>query len=217
MPLNNFFNQHELGKVLNVSFAEFLGRYKKINHLLWQKMGKKKISKDELRWQRFYKTLLFFQVDDLKLSKSLSLDYLKISPFQTALFPNTKETLEALKKEGYPMHIITNGFVEVQHIKLKESGLHHYFDVVLCSEETGTTKPDPVVFKAALKKANCKAENSVMIGDDYMVDCVGAQNAGMKSIFFNFRQEKRERKGENNVQDLSELTSMDTVGNEIKG
>ena len=81
-------------------------------------------------------------------------------------FPNTIKVLDYLKNK-YNLHIITNGFEEVQIIKLKSSGLSDYFDQIITSEKIGVKNPDPKIFSFALthlqKQIN---ENSIMIGDD---------------------------------------------------
>lgn len=186
-------------------FSSFHKYYKQINAELWNEYGAGRLTKDLLRWKRFDLALHKYGVEDEYLSKELAEAYVKRSPFQTNLFPGTIETLRDLQREGYPMHIITNGFEEVQHIKLRESGLEEFFDVVLCSEQTGTSKPDKLVFDTALKMAKTTAEKSVYIGDDYEVDYCGALNANMKAVFFNFRGEKKVRKDDEVIEHLREL------------
>ena len=76
---------------------------------------------------------------------------------QTELFPNTFEILNYLKNK-YNLHIITNGFEEVQNIKLKTSKLISFFDKIITSEKVNAKKPDPKIFKYALEQVNVKAE-----------------------------------------------------------
>ena len=67
----------------------------------------------------------------------------------------------------------SNGFQEVQFIKLENCGMHHFFDVIVCSEFIGKNKPDPAIFHYAMKEAGTKASDSLMIGDDYRIDVAG--------------------------------------------
>lgn len=167
------------------SFRQFHTKYKKINAELWYLYSQNKITKDRLRVQRFEET--FIQLTNQKepeLSEKIADLYVKTSPYQTSLFPNTKKTLTKLKEQGYQLHVITNGFKEVQFIKLKNSGIIDFFDVILCSEEVGKSKPAPEVFYRALSLANAKAENSIMIGDSMEADVSGAENIGIKAILF---------------------------------
>lgn len=202
--LRQIFKSNELDQIFP-DFPTFLKHYKNINQELWVRYGKGNITKEELRILRFQKTFLKHGCSDNSLIEKIAQEYITVSPRQKQLFPRAIETLNALKKDGYPMHIITNGFKEVQHIKLKESGLVDFFDHVLCSETVGKTKPHPSVFEHALKLANCSPAQGVMIGDDYQVDYLGALRVGMKALFFNYKGEKRMRKDDDVIEQLSEI------------
>ncbi|MBB78285.1 MAG: noncanonical pyrimidine nucleotidase, YjjG family [Crocinitomicaceae bacterium] len=167
------------------SFDSFLKTYKKINSSLWHQYGLGKIKKSELRVSRFSLTLNKFGINDNFLAKKLGDEYIKTSPYQTSLFPYAIETLKNLINDGYKLHIITNGFKEVQYIKLEKSKLINFFSVIVCSEEVGKNKPAKDVFEYAISKAKAKATESIMIGDDYLVDIIGAEKVGMKGILFN--------------------------------
>lgn len=189
------------------SFYKFNQVYKEINAKLWKKYGKGKISKEELRDTRFSKAFFKLGLNNSELNNHFNVEYLRISPLQTAMFPNTIETLEQLKKDGFYMHIITNGFKEVQHTKLKNCGLFDFFDVIVSSEEIGINKPDLRIFQHAMKLANAQPKHSVMIGDDLNVDVIGAERAGMFGIHFD---PKREIKKDNDfrIRDLKELADV---------
>jgi putative hydrolase of the HAD superfamily len=131
--------------------------------------------------------------------------YIDLSPKQTGLFPKTIETLHELKREGYSMHIITNGFKEVQFIKLEEARLRPFFDLVLCSEDLGHHKPSRLIFEYGLKLAGATARKSVMIGDDYEVDIVGARNCGMHGVLFDPKNTKSHLEHEYRIGQLNEL------------
>ncbi len=197
---------HELGLHEAIdSFELFHTHYKLTNAQLWKEYGAGRLSKGNLRNDRFKITLEQFDVNDPDLVIKISDGYVELSPQQTALFPKTHETLDYLQKEGYNMHIITNGFKEVQYIKLNKSGLDHYFDVIVCSEDVGQNKPSPAIFKHSLNAANAKAIDSVMIGDDYEVDIVGAQNYGMFGILFDPENSFKHFQDQHRIQSLDEL------------
>ena len=101
---------------------------------------------------RFHITLLEFGIDDRAFAGRFAADYLHMSPRKKALFPNVIEVLEYLQKK-YILHIITNGFEEVQEIKIKANELDKYFTTITTSEEAGSKKPEKKIFKFALKKA----------------------------------------------------------------
>ncbi len=183
IALRSLFETEELAAKIG-GFEQFHKQYVYQNAHLWKLYGKGIIKKDELRFERFRVTLKHFKLQDEALVRRLSDAYVAISPLQTALFPKAIETLEALQQMGYKLHIITNGFQEVQFVKLENCGMRAFFDVVVCSEFVGKNKPDPAIFKYALNQAGAKAEKSVMIGDDYHVDVAGALRAGMQAVWF---------------------------------
>ncbi|MCX6291086.1 MAG: HAD-IA family hydrolase, partial [Bacteroidetes bacterium] len=81
--------------------------------------------------------------------------------------------------------IITNGFMEVQYIKLDSAGLSKYFDEIIVSEQTGFKKPDVNIFYHSMEKAGANAGECLMIGDGLEVDIIGARNAGWDTVYFN--------------------------------
>jgi len=205
--LEIMFEEHKLGDRMR-SFHSFYTTYKKINGKLWNSYGKGNITKEVLRVKRFNDTLKCFQIDDLELATTLGEDYVNISPFQTNIFPGTIETLKELKGNDHELHIITNGFKEIQAIKLKNSGLRDYFDIIVCSEEVGKNKPAPEVFHHATSQANAKASDSLMIGDDYLVDVVGAERFGMKGILFDPHQSYRDGTHDWHIDSLDKIPGL---------
>ncbi|MCR9172222.1 MAG: YjjG family noncanonical pyrimidine nucleotidase [bacterium] len=189
-------------------FETFFKSYKKINANLWNSYGTGKITKDVLRIKRFEDTLKSFQVDAPEIAHKLADGYVAISPRQKNIFPNTLETLEALKQEGKELHIITNGFKEVQFIKLENCGLLNFFDVIICSEDVGKNKPAPEIFQHTMQLAKAKPEESVMIGDDLRVDVQGAERQGMTGVLFDPHRQYNERAHEWRIFDLSRLPEI---------
>lgn len=207
IALKKIFELYKLDEFIP-NFYKFYYTYKNINAELWVKYGAGKISKEELRNARFYRTLKKFKKDDKVLSDKIGTAYIEISPTQKNLFPNTIEVLTELKKEGYRLHIITNGFKEVQYIKLTNCGLIDLFEVIVCSEEVGKNKPNPEVFNYAMQLANADSSKSVMIGDDLKVDILGASNVGMQTILFDPDKKYRKAKGDYVIKNLNEIPSI---------
>ncbi len=167
------------------SLTAFIKTYKEINAVYWHKYNHGKVTKSQVRTGRFLDTLKRFNLSNIpKKAEKLGNLYVQRSPNKTHIFPNVHETLTYLKSK-YNLHIITNGFKEIQHLKLNNCDLTKYFDLILCSEEVGVNKPNPLVFKTALKKVNAKANESLMIGDNPETDILGAQNSGFQTILFN--------------------------------
>jgi putative hydrolase of the HAD superfamily len=153
------------------------------NNRMWEQYRNGKISKEELRGKRFYMTLKDFGIDNARLAENMGDDYIRLSPLKVNLFPQAINILEYLYPK-YKLHIITNGFQEVQDIKIAASDLGKYFDTIVTSEEAGVKKPGSGIFEYALKKAGADVAESLMVGDDPDVDITGAKNAGMDQVLF---------------------------------
>ncbi|MDG1914994.1 MAG: YjjG family noncanonical pyrimidine nucleotidase [Crocinitomix sp.] len=166
----------------------FINTYQRINAKYWDLYNHGKVTKEKLRYIRFQDTLSEFKVIGAeKKAVLLGQNYIKRSPHKTNLFPDAHDTLQYLN-EKYQLHIITNGFTEIQYIKLDNCGLTNYFDLILCTEEVGVNKPNPLVFNTALSRANANASQSLMIGDNPETDIRGAQNCAMHTVLFNPHQ-----------------------------
>ncbi|MBL7966425.1 MAG: YjjG family noncanonical pyrimidine nucleotidase [Prolixibacteraceae bacterium] len=165
------------------SFDAYWKVYEEINHTLWNDYHNKQITKQHLISERFSRSLNKFQIFDLDWEE-LNRNYLANMALQTELFPKSIETLEILREKGYQMHIITNGFREVQRDKLRNCGLEKYISKVFISEEIHTTKPHRQIFEHALKSTNARKKKSIMIGDSWEIDIEGAMNFGIDQIMF---------------------------------
>ncbi|MCB2207561.1 MAG: YjjG family noncanonical pyrimidine nucleotidase [Bacteroidetes bacterium] len=174
------FKLKEIGVENVVSFKD---HYNHHNEILWTQYREGKLTKDILRGLRFKLTLREFGIEDDKLAQQIGQHYVQISPLLVNLFPNTHEIMAYLHPK-YQLHIITNGFSEVQFVKLKESDLRKYFNKVITSEKAGVKKPDAKIFEYALEQTNAKIDESIMIGDDPEVDILGAKNMGMDQVLF---------------------------------
>ncbi|MEN8137479.1 MAG: YjjG family noncanonical pyrimidine nucleotidase [Bacteroidota bacterium] len=186
---------------------EFLDVYKPLNVLMWKLYRENKITKNELRIRRFSDALDHFGISDLGVANHMAYAYVSISPRKTNLFPHAMEALEYLN-ERYKLHIITNGFEEIQFTKLKMSNIEVFFDEVITSEAIGVKKPDPLIFSYALEKTGAKPHESLMIGDNYEADILGALNSKMPAIYFNMDQKNELHANVRQITNLKELTSF---------
>jgi len=179
----HIFDKFNLGERGVPSGKAYHEAYTIHNNILWEKYRKAEITKEVLRGLRFNLTNNDFGIVDNGLGDKIGDEYIRISPLIVNLFPYSIEILKYLAP-NYKLHIITNGFEEVQTVKLRESRMRNYFTQIITSEEAGVKKPNPAIFKFAFHKSGAKAEESIMIGDDYEVDILGAKDVGMKQIFF---------------------------------
>lgn len=192
--------------VPQLDHQKFIPVYEPINEQLWNLYRNHEITKEDLRWKRFYMALEKFDIKDRSLAEDLAEFYVKNSPYQTELISGTIELLDYLKKK-YQLHIITNGFDEVQHIKINVSGLDPYFKTITTSEMVGARKPQAQFFNHVLKSINAQPEECMVIGDDFEADIIGAENAGMQSIFFNPYNPDIDHKG-TTVEKLSQIHKL---------
>lgn len=173
-----------------IEVADFIRVYEPINFNYWKLFREERVSKEQLRRGRLTDTFKTFNIElPLALIDTLAEAYIEELPVDNHLFEGAEAILDYLF-EKYTLHIITNGFHEVQNLKLKNSGISSYFRTVTTSEEVGLKKPNPVIFKTALVKAIAQPQNSIMIGDTFEADILGAESVGMETLFYNYRNDK---------------------------
>lgn len=189
---------------LQISLPQFLETYIPINNSYWKLYRENQISKEDLRTGRLNDCFKCMSLDvPEKIINNLSNNYIKYLPTYNYLLDDTIEILGYLK-EKYQLHIITNGFEEVQHTKLTNSGISNFFQTVTTSEEAGVKKPAMDIFLKAMRKSSALPENSVMVGDNYEADILGANGVGMQAIFFDYYG-RREPVQSTGIQKLNEL------------
>lgn len=168
-----------------VDLSEFLYHYVPLNLKYWEQYRVDAITQEELRYGRLKDAfdLLGYAIDDATILM-LADEYVHYLPQNNHLFNDTIEILEYLNGK-YRLHIITNGFHEIQNNKINNSNIGHYFETITNSEKAGVKKPNPLIFEHALKLANARKETSIMIGDCIDADVRGALNFGIDAILFN--------------------------------
>jgi putative hydrolase of the HAD superfamily len=184
MALEKLFAEFSMDSKLNTGFNEFHATYKKINSQFWSLYNKGQITKQYLRDHRFHETFKKFSYDNFHDNLEFNEQYLARAPHGPYLKDGCTETLEHLKSK-YSLHIITNGFKEIQDIKLTKSGIKNYFRNIIISEEHGLSKPDEKIFRLAETLASGNKSECLMIGDNYESDIAGSLGAGWKAIWLN--------------------------------
>ncbi len=192
---------------IEIDLNDFLEVYIPANLTFWKLYREEKINKSELRYQRL-KTVfdkLKYPISD-DMIDFLTVEYIAHLSSFGHLLPNTIEILEYLRPK-YRLHIITNGFEEIQEKKMRNSNIRDYFDQIINSEMAGVKKPNPLIFELALNRAKVAPEKSLMIGDSLEADILGAQAVGIRAIHFNAHNELPHDHCEV-IQDLSEIKSF---------
>jgi putative hydrolase of the HAD superfamily len=186
VTFRNMFNQYRLDQCCHTSFEEFHRYYFEVNNVLWEGYRNGTVTKEKLYIDRFLIPLSHFGLrDSTRLALQLADYYVQEGPKQTGLMPGTKELLEFLGMSRFELGVITNGFSEAQWPKMKTAGIYHYFKHFFLSEELGYMKPDIRFFAAVQNRLQASPKEIIVIGDDFRVDIVGAQGAGMPQIYYN--------------------------------
>lgn len=185
LTFDKIFKKHQV----DISLDKFLEVYEPVNLRYWKRYRNDEIDKIELRYGRLRDTFseISFAVDDT-LIHALSVDYIEYLSSFSHLFDGTLELLQYLQPT-YQLHIITNGFEEAQRKKMNASEITSYFKTVTNAELAGVKKPNPIIFDFALHSAKAQPKESIMIGDNYEADILGALNVGYDAIFFNYRND----------------------------
>jgi putative hydrolase of the HAD superfamily len=123
---------------------------------------------------------------------------------QLEIFPEVHPTLEALAND-YALGVVTNGNADVRRL-----GLADYFKFALCAEDIGIAKPDSRLFHEALQRGQATADTAVHIGDHPGDDIAGAQQAGLRAIWFNpaGKTWEAERAPDAEIRSLKELPAL---------
>ena len=186
------------------SFVEI---YAPINQACWKLYQVDKMTHEELRYQRLKQTFdsMNYSISDEDIDK-ISEDYINFLPDNNQLFDGAIEVLEYLQPK-YNLHIITNGFAEVQGRKMSNSGLNSYFKTITNSEMAGVKKPHKGIFEYALLLAKANKESAIMIGDCIDADVRGAIDFGMQAILFD-ENEIHTVEGIKTIKNLVELKTI---------
>ena len=167
-----------------LSYEEFYNVYEPINAQYWRRYRNGEVTHNELNFNRFYDTFKVFKINYTKGKiEDFREAYIEGLGNPKSLYPHTLEILDYLK-DRYDLHIITDGFSDIQEKKLKRSGIFSYFETMTFSDEVGVTKPDPIIFETALARANAAPGQSLMIGDHLEFDVEGAKRVGFQALHF---------------------------------
>lgn len=209
--LKDLYARFDLADLGITSSARLINDFFEVNEGLWDQYNKGKIDKFFLRNERFkmvFKSagaIMNLVSDDL-LSQ-FNEKYLAECPHKSKLMPGAIEVLEYLSGD-YKMHLITNGFEEVQTIKIQKSGIAGYFDQMITSEKAGHKKPMKGIFTYAMKHTGAELDKSILIGDNLGTDIKGAMEFGMDQVFFNPKNSDHEVDVQHEISQLLDLKAI---------
>ncbi|MEY8761532.1 YjjG family noncanonical pyrimidine nucleotidase [Chryseobacterium tongliaoense] len=205
LTIKDLFEKEEITLKYAIDFEEFHSVYHDINERLWEQIRDGIIGKEYLRKHRFYDTFKHFGVEDENLSEFFEEHFLDKILNHNELVEGAAYILDYLKSKNYTLHIISNGFQEVTERKCILSGIDKYFQTITSADSVGVRKPNPLIFEYSLGLSNADKEESILIGDDWIADVIGAQRFGMDVIFFDVYRENRP---EENLKSITHLLQI---------
>jgi putative hydrolase of the HAD superfamily len=186
------FHQYLLGKGIDMPYKVFLEKYIPIARAQERK------AREEGHKEPDYRKRLEDVFSELNVSSPIDLSYdvwttyLEMWIDQTEYFPKVPEMLKVLKQD-YKLGVITNYMDGPTCRKIFDKlGYNDIFDSLVVSKEFGYAKPSRVLFDAAMRETNSKAENCIMVGDTYSADVVGGNLAGMKTVLVDVYDNQQE-------------------------
>lgn len=162
---------------------ETVALYSRINRSCWAKLETGEYTREEVLHNRF--DMLFEALGvsgDAHATQKLYEYRLSLGAYY---LEGAEELLDSIHGK-YRLYLATNGIVNVQTRRLRDSGIEKYFDDIFVSERIGYNKPDKRFFDYAFERIpDFKHEETVMVGDLLTSDIKGGINAGIKTVHFN--------------------------------
>jgi YjjG family noncanonical pyrimidine nucleotidase len=204
--LQTLFQRHLTNRTA-VPFHHFHHHFVRINTQLWLDFDRGMIPREVIRDQRFHRIFREVGIDDHPLSLVFSEDYVRESPQKSNLLPQAREVVDYLCQR-YPLVIVTNGFEEIQTVKVDASGLRPFFRAVITSERAQSKKPEPGIFSLALEHLGATADETIMIGDNLLTDIAGARQSGIDQVFYNPQGQPHSSACTYEIRELNELRAF---------
>jgi YjjG family noncanonical pyrimidine nucleotidase len=165
--------------------------FSKIDHSLWTKGNYQdiQISKENIPIYRFK---LLFEICDIDLKEFDLANNLFMEGFKRAIFPlkESHEIVEYLHNKGIIVCVATNGLVELQYPRIRNTSFGKYITQIVASEEVGLNKPDPLIFMKILDFTGIHSNEVLVVGDSLSNDVLEAKNTGLKSVWYNPNRSK---------------------------
>jgi YjjG family noncanonical pyrimidine nucleotidase len=183
--LAEIFSKFALNQLGIATCDEFVREFLKINTSLWDSFDLGRIEHSYIRENRFRMVFENFGIACPEYHLEIGETYLQTLPTKTHLLDGAIELLQYASAKGYELNMITNGFNDIQARKMTSSGISHFFKHIVTFEKADAKKPDRRIFEYALNVAQAEPKESLMIGDNWIADILGAKQSGIDTVYLN--------------------------------
>lgn len=187
----------------SIDFPSFKEVYEKYNHALWRAYERGEVKSEQLQVTRFQKTIEELGITSVGKGEELNHFYTQNLVKLPHLMPKAKEILDYLSP-NYNLGILSNGFKNLQYMKMNHSDIIHYFNPIITSDQIGFNKPHPEIFHYAIEKTGLSPKEIAYVGDDYLVDTVAANQRGITGILL----DPNDRIADQNIIKVRELIAL---------
>lgn len=190
------------------SLEDFIATYLRINYQLWRELERGEIPHGHIREQRFRRVLEEFDIHAKVDFAPMETAYMAMLPTKSYLIDGAKDILDHARDQGYTLHVLTNGYEEVQGRKMHSAGIFDYFGQIVTNEKAQSRKPDRRIFEYALECSGAQRGESLMIGDNWEADILGAKRFGMDTVYYNPAGNTFDEQPTHDIRHLRELMAL---------
>ncbi|MBO0948853.1 YjjG family noncanonical pyrimidine nucleotidase [Fibrella forsythiae] len=201
------YDTYRLAEVGLSSVDAFAETFITVNRQLWRDYDLDLIGHEYIRANRFPMVFRALGVGDTSCCADLNTEYLRLLPQKAHLTDSARDVLEHLHGR-YRMHIITNGFAEIQAVKMAASEIAHFFEEVVTTQSADAKKPNPRIFEYALQATGATVAESLMLGDNYEADILGAKAVGLDTVFYNPKGQQVDEPATYDIRHWNELMGI---------
>lgn len=205
--LGDLFDKHNFKSLGLFEKADLAKTFFEVNYGLWDLYNAGKIQRAGIRDLRFKTIFQKLGASPSHMPSDLENEYIALAPTKDKTFDQAHEVLDYLS-DSYCLHIITNGFNDIQTTKMESARLTDYFEIIVTSETTAYRKPDKRIFELAMDRAKAPLHQSIMIGDNLESDIAGAKNVGMDHVWFNPTKNASQELIQYEIENLIELKNI---------
>ncbi|MCF6359381.1 MAG: YjjG family noncanonical pyrimidine nucleotidase [Cyclobacteriaceae bacterium] len=204
--LLDLFDAYRIGDQ-GIEVARFIEVFREINNALWDRFDEGLITREVIRKERFPAVFEKLDIHLNGVAMQMQDSFMSTCSAKSTLVKGVKEVLTKFSST-YKFHILSNGFDEIQSIKIKAGGLEPYFDKVITSGRAGFRKPEPEIFDFALNEIGAHKEDCIMIGDNPFSDIEGAFKYGIDQVYYNVHKKACKITPTHIIDDMSELMKI---------